>query len=196
MAYRRSGRELPNRIKLAVPRIGEVYGRLTVIGNGKTGHNGKRRWLFRCQCGTEKEQFAHRVVSGEIESCGCLMREAVSKANTKYADRLMKYRVCIINKYKQHARKKNRPFLLTDDEFFALLSQPCAYCGRRDISNQRNGYGGLAYNGVDRIDSSLGYIPENCVSCCRVCNVMKQQLTVAEFIAHLKLIIKHYKGST
>lgn len=31
-----------------------------------------RRWMFRCDCGSEKPAFAPAVKSGHTKSCGCL----------------------------------------------------------------------------------------------------------------------------
>lgn len=40
------------------------------------------------------------------------------------------------------------------------------------------------YNGVDRLDSSMGYTPDNCVPCCWECNNMKgASLTEEEMMA-------------
>ena len=38
------------------------------------------------------------------------------------------------------------------------------------------------YNGVDRRDNSLGYILNNCVSCCSSCNFAKNNKTEEEFL--------------
>lgn len=46
---------------------GKKYGNLTAIK--KVGCD---RWLFRCDCGKEKEIKKSRVVGGNSKSCGCL----------------------------------------------------------------------------------------------------------------------------
>ena len=47
------------------------------------------------------------------------------------------------------------------------------------------------YNGIDRVDSSKGYLPNNVVACCTTCNRMKLDHSRNEFITHLKSIIAH-----
>jgi hypothetical protein len=42
--------------------------------------------------------------------------------------------------------------------------------------------GTFVYNGLDRIDSNLGYVRSNVVPCCAVCNYMKQELSLSEFL--------------
>lgn len=36
-------------------------------------------------------------------------------------------------------------------------------------------------NGIDRIDNSKNYTPNNCVPCCEVCNKAKRHLSYVEF---------------
>ena len=44
------------------------------------------------------------------------------------------------------------------------------------------------FNGIDRIDSNIGYTVNNCVPCCTICNHMKNDLTTDEFYNHIKLL--------
>jgi hypothetical protein len=45
-------------------------------------------------------------------------------------------------------------------------------------------------NGIDRIDSKLGYVEGNVVSCCKICNSAKGDLTLAEFENWINKMIK------
>lgn len=54
-------------------------------------------------------------------------------------------------------------------------------------------------NGIDRIDSSKGYSDDNCVSCCSMCNLMKNNYSVYDFLNHINKISSYQKekeGST
>jgi hypothetical protein len=63
-----------------------------------------------------------------------------------------------------------------------LISQDCFYCGRQiKEGNLKKRIEGN-YNGVDRVDSSKSYTLENCVPCCKNCNVMKNTLDIASFL--------------
>ena len=79
-------------------------------------------------------------------------------------------------RYKVSARKRGHSWNLTRDQFMDLLSHPCTYCGDTEAI------------GVDRIDSDLGYFPENCTSCCGTCNLMKRTLSVKAFLTHIAKI--------
>jgi len=46
-------------------------------------------------------------------------------------------------------------------------------------------------NGVDRVNNKIGYRVDNCVPCCSVCNIMKNTLGVADFLAHVQRIHQH-----
>ena len=50
---------------------GEKYNMLTAIRKTES-RNGKSYWLFKCDCGKEKELYAYNVSSGHVKSCGCL----------------------------------------------------------------------------------------------------------------------------
>lgn len=53
---------------------------------------------------------------------------------------------------------------LTLAQFCDLIAQPCTYCGDST---------GVTGSGLDRLDSSKGYTPDNVTPCCRDCNVAK-----------------------
>jgi hypothetical protein len=81
-------------------------------------------------------------------------------------------------RYLQHALFKNRQFELSVEQFDEITASDCSYCGGPGF-------------GVDRIDSSVGYIISNCVPCCTKCNMMKHTLSVENFKDHINKIFKH-----
>ena len=83
----------------------------------------------------------------------------------------------LFSNYKAKAARRGLSWKLEFGEFRELSKQTCAYCGTAPLQS----YGSYRYNGVDRLDSRRGYIPLNCVSCCKVCNCAKKTLTFAEF---------------
>ena len=91
------------------------------------------------------------------------------------------------NVYQNNARHKDRNFDLSEDDFIKMTSQPCIYCG-----GYSDTYNGEWFNGIDRIDSSLGYSYNNCVTCCATCNRMKMDLDVDDWIGKMKQIIGYY----
>ena len=53
----------------------------------------------------------------------------------------------------------------------------CNYCGDR-----------IPTLGIDRLDSSKGYIVGNITPCCGTCNSMKNDLSPGQFVEHIKKI--------
>lgn len=54
---------------------GKKFGRFLVIEKSTELVYGRRGWLCRCECGTEKIKATNMLTSGKASSCGCLQRE-------------------------------------------------------------------------------------------------------------------------
>lgn len=81
--------------------------------------------------------------------------------------------------YKYEAAKKKRQFSITDDEAVALFTDKCYYCGGKD---------GDALSGIDRKDYRGGYTPDNILSCCKKCNMMKVKLLPEDYIEQCRRV--------
>ena len=55
----------------AADLIGQRFGIYTVIGAAESTTSGRRRWLCRCDCGTERIVLGSNLKNGHSESCGC-----------------------------------------------------------------------------------------------------------------------------
>lgn len=77
-------------VKVRKNLIGEVFGRLTVIGQDDDYVSPKgnkiRRWICRCSCEdhTVKSIIESRLIDGSTVSCGCYGRERSSETHKKY----------------------------------------------------------------------------------------------------------------
>lgn len=160
----------------------EKFNRLTVV---KLSHSDKRQrkhYLFKCSCGNKKVIQGSLVVSGNTKSCGCLAREI------KKARRISKNHsevTAIILGYKRHARTRGIEFLLSRADVDIIIRQDCFYCGKSPTNRQKTKNsldGGLLYNGIDRVNSTLDYTTSNAVPCCRTCNLAKRDRTKQEFL--------------
>ena len=109
------------------------------------------------------------------------------RARRKHYDTTAKGRYSI---YKQNAKQRNIEFDLTFEDFDNITKQPCFYCG---------GFNGkcddISYGGLDRIDSNNGYILDNVVPCCEICNKMKLDHDLHDFLEHIKKIINYTFGT-
>ena len=73
--------------------------------------------------------------------------------------------------YKKSAKNRGLKFELSDEYFFDLVQLPCHYCGYNE-----------SIIGIDRKDSNIGYIKNNVVPCCEMCNLMKNDKSYDDFI--------------
>lgn len=101
-------------------------------------------------------------------------------------------------KYTGRARKEQKEFSLSKEEFATMTSADCHYCGsppqQSHYNRKTSNSGPYIYNGIDRVDSKKGYTVDNCVPCCKVCNFMKSNLMPEEFIEHIKKILLYYQN--
>lgn len=81
--------------------------------------------------------------------------------------------------YRYQAKKKNRAFELTFEQFREHAERPCFYCKREGKV------------GLDRMDSKRGYTENNVVPCCAMCNFIKQEYSVPEWIEQIERILKN-----
>jgi len=174
---------------------GKVFGRLTVIkmSHVERTNSGRARvkWACRCICGGETITVGQKLSSGHTGSCGCANIEQARSLKILPVGVAAEDKV--IYKYKKDAKKKNRIFSLTDEQFIELTQGNCYYCGCSP-SNMANGgkkTGVFIYNGIDRLDSSMGYETFNCVPCCVRCNRMKNKYSESDFLSHVMQIVIH-----
>lgn len=90
-----------------------------------------------------------------------------------------------IKYYQRNATKSGLEFQLTLEDFKTFWQKPCFYCGSS-----------IETIGLDRVDSSKGYLLTNIVACCKRCNWMKNTLGQQEFIQHCMRIADHARAST
>lgn len=101
--------------------------------------------------------------------------------------------------YRSGAEQRKIDFNLSEDEFRSIIKQNCYYCGEEPSRHQSVSYRQdyELVNGIDRIDSNKGYSIENCVPCCKICNIMKNKLSKKVFLEKVSKIYNHLiKSST
>ncbi len=171
--------------------IGRKFGRLTVIGLLPT-EKGQRIWSCECSCGVTKKVHTAALTTGHTRSCGCLKKDASVEAMRK---RRLPPGQAGLNKvfgqYKtKNAERRNLSFLLTKDQFRALTSNDCEYCGAPPSKNEQ----GYLYNGIDRVDNDKGYTMDNVVPCCTCCNLAKRGMSAEEFLSWVERVHCHQKS--
>jgi hypothetical protein len=86
--------------------------------------------------------------------------------------------------YSRTANYKNLDFFINFDDYVSIVKKPCYYC---NIIQDKGS------NGIDRIDSAIGYTIANSVSCCQICNYMKGSLSFISFIKRIEHILTFQK---
>lgn len=67
--------------RAAALQSGQRFGRWTVLDASITTARGERKYLCRCDCGTERYVLERSLRYGGSQSCGCLRREQAQLAN-------------------------------------------------------------------------------------------------------------------
>jgi hypothetical protein len=62
-----------------VNRVGQIFGRLKVVARVGTNQNKKVVWQCSCECGVEVCVPSGSLVTGNTTSCGCYLKERVTK---------------------------------------------------------------------------------------------------------------------
>ena len=170
--------------------LGSHFGNLVIIGDAGQNDKGKTMVLTSCVCGNEtvKELSVLKRKKG-AKNCtsSCAQRKGVSDKQA-----------CIVRvhrQYKRHAKDRGKPFFLTVADFESLIFENCHYCGSPPSNVRRYSSGireDVAYSGVDRVDNILGYTVDNCVPCCKGCNLAKHTDSEQEYIERcIKVARKH-----
>lgn len=168
---------------------GQRFGRLIVLR--PTEERKRKNIVYECQCdcGNIKKVVSFQLIQKQTKSCGCLKSEFFRKGN-KRGDASFND---LYGLYRRNAKKRGLYLGITKKEFKGLTKQDCYYCGAKPSQSHQctRCNGDYIYNGIDRIDSSKGYILENCVPCCGMCNKMKMDLSQEEFLMKIKEIYEN-----
>jgi len=168
--------------------IGNKYGLLTVYGRAGNTQKGAATWLCRCKCGkTDIIISGYKLRRGDRKSCGCkgrsLQRPGDRALNKLYLN------------YKHDAKRRKIIFKLTKKVVAKITKQNCHYCGLppQQIKKHPSSLDTYIYNGIDRIDNNKGYIKDNIVPCCKICNMAKRSQTREAFLAWIERVHNHQK---
>lgn len=184
--------ELCKSNKRFIDLTGKRFGKLYVEGIDENRFYTRPQlyWKVICDCGFKKTVRSCSLKKS-TRSCGCLQK---SKARESGKKTYKGFNVRLINdifsSYKRHAKARSLVFNISMSDFKILIKTECFYCGRTNVNkhiNKRNSEE-LIYNGIDRINSDIGYIKGNIVSCCGRCNTAKLDYSVKEFYDWINLV--------
>jgi 5-methylcytosine-specific restriction endonuclease McrA len=162
----------------AIDETGNRYERLFVLQ--RANESGAAKWICECDCGAIKTVTANALRKGHVRSCGCLQKELASARQRKGVGESLWNTT--ISTYKHGAKRRGHSWELLREQAITIMSENCHYCNSRPNNLKVSKWDELLYNGIDRVDNGKGYTPDNCVTCCRVCNYAKGSMSHAEFI--------------
>lgn len=154
--------------------------------------NKKTYWSFLCNCGNIIVKRKENVIGGLCKSCGCKNFEKGNDLIYKAA--FLK----LFSRYKSGAKKRGLLFEINELEFESLILKNCHYCNSKPNTNAKyiyknNNVNSFKYNGIDRVDNTIGYTYKNCVTACNICNRAKNNLTYNVFKNWIENIIINNK---
>jgi hypothetical protein len=138
---------------------GQRFGRLVAL---RRIVGGKTKWLFRCDCGAEKEVRIDHVRSGRQVSCGCHRREATKERSLKHGHKVNRRASPELRAW-DHA--KGRCYNRNDPKYPNYGGRGIQMCAAwrgdaatflRDMGPRPEG------TTLDRIDVNGDYEPSNC----------------------------------
>lgn len=166
--------------------LNQRFGRLFVLWRSASSKGRNIVWDCKCDCGKIVPVTGSALRSG-TQSCGCLLKES-------WLPQGRAVRNIVLKRYRRDAEREGRTWELSEERFDELVKGNCHYCGTEPIHSTRapNCNGEFVCNGIDRLNSKLGYVVGNVVSCCYPCNLMKRVLSPDAFIAHIRKILNHW----
>jgi len=123
-------------------------------------YNDKNRPLglsYRCiECDRERKDKRTRRYSSLSQE----QKDRHYDLGVKYRATPKGKAIGLLNAYKKEDKRKNREFNLIQDDILEVHKKDCIYCG-------------FPATGFDRINNNLGHTKNNCVPCCKECNVAR-----------------------
>ncbi len=164
--------------------VGQTFGRLSVINRIRKGNT--TFYECSCECGNKITTTHSNLLTNNCKSCSCLQKDLISERSIKPAKTTISGKV--YSYYKRNAKMRNIFWNLSKKDVENLIFEPCFYCKTLNGTNTTNGVKRnknkivtLNHNGIDRFDNSHGYTSENSITCCKDCNISKNDMSFDSF---------------
>lgn len=136
-----------------VDRTGQKFGRLTVVEQAGRTTSKKVLWKCHCDCGNETQTDSGSLVTGNTTSCGCVLKEAITKHGGCNKSSYNTWRAMI--------RRCNNP---NDKDYPRYGGKGVTVCSEwSDYATFAKAMGEpVGDETLDRIDAYGSYEPDNC----------------------------------
>jgi hypothetical protein len=156
-----------------------------VINTISLSRNTNIRTCIKCSKDFETFQTKHFKDSTKCKICLENQKNQDKNRENRVRNYQKEHHANLKSYYKIHIDKSKirgyGDFQIDFETFSELVTRPCYYC--KYIKENET-------NGIDRINNDVGYIKDNCVSCCWKCNRMKHFYHPVFFIEKCKILIK------
>ena len=169
--------------------VGKTYGRLTILREYQS--HCKKYVACECSCscgGSTTKTRRHDIVSGKIQSCGCIRKEKSIEFNKSRFDpnavsKSVEYKM--LERAKSRAKKNNLPFNLELNDI--IIPERCPLLGIKIESTEvRNSPNNPS---LDKIIPEKGYIKGNVWVISNRANTLKNDASLQE----LELLVENLK---
>lgn len=172
---------------------GKRVGFIEVVGLGgeRSTRGNEFVWTCRCSCGKEFLAGTSRLRRG-AKSCGC--RGDSARFRRRFSLEELAQRRSF-GQARKAAETRSLLWEISFDRWKELIAKPCEYCGILGGNTWRITRQGeeflFPYNGLDRVDNSVGYKESNVVPACAKCNRKKLTDTKEEFLDWSRSVFLH-----
>jgi 5-methylcytosine-specific restriction endonuclease McrA len=139
---------------------------------------------------TTRRKAAQKKMTGRPIPWAPKIAEAIQKKYTdpEYLAKQARHRLTPLEKslrnrlktYIYSCSKDGRTWALADEEARTLFAAPCHYCGHIPEPER--------LNGIDRRDNGVGYLQDNVVPCCGLCNRNKGPMLYSDFLVWIRRV--------
>ena len=141
----------------------------------------------KCTCGSIcTVRMDSSTLTRSCKKCGQLKRRSTFTEKTK--ESLFKR---LYHQYKKAAITRKYSFEISFEDFKKLVIENCYYCNEPPANLLKQNHRSIEYNGLDRVDNTIGYAVSNVVTCCGWCNQMKNKYSTELFLNKIKTIYKN-----
>lgn len=165
---------------------GQKFNRITAIKYIRLDKFGKAIWLFKCDCGREKELNASAAKANLTTSCGCIKQKSLRRKGYELLS------AGFYTKILKNAHSRDYVFEYSMKELWDLYIQQDKKCAITKVPitiypdcNKEK----LMTASLDRIDSNLGYVKGNVQWVHKRVNRLKNILSMEELVFWCRKIV-------
>lgn len=151
-----------------------------------------------CFCGSKFLARGNDLKTKRQKTCG-KHSEFTAEYNKKTKTKVFwDTKANVYASYRKGAKDRGIDFNIPKHKFYEIIKRDCFYCGE-PASNIRKPRvatktSSFIYSGIDRLDSNGPYTLENCIPCCSVCNRMKVDSSLVDWIEKIEKIYKRSRN--